>query len=82
MRPRGPFQSLPCAFEIVTETCNFGFRRSITAMSPVAWFAAVERTWLLYHLHNLQFRFMFEAPPANEWVALDCESTGLNVNTD
>lgn len=25
---------------------------------------------------------MFEPPPENEWVALDCETTGLNVNTD
>ena len=25
---------------------------------------------------------MFEPPPANEWVALDCETTGLNVRSD
>jgi DNA polymerase-3 subunit epsilon len=25
---------------------------------------------------------MFEPPPDNEWVALDCETTGLDVNTD
>jgi DNA polymerase-3 subunit epsilon len=25
---------------------------------------------------------MWDAPPANEWVALDCETTGLNVRTD
>ena len=25
---------------------------------------------------------MFDAPPANEWVSLDCETTGLNVRTD
>ena len=25
MRPRGPFQSVPSALEIVTATCNFGF---------------------------------------------------------
>ena len=55
---------------------------AIATLSPGAWFAALERMWLLYHLDNLQFRFMFEAPPANEWVALDCETTGLNVNTD
>jgi DNA polymerase-3 subunit epsilon len=28
------------------------------------------------------FRFMFEAPPENEWVSLDCETTGLNVRSD
>jgi DNA polymerase-3 subunit epsilon len=25
---------------------------------------------------------MFDAPPPNEWVSLDCETTGLNVGTD
>jgi DNA polymerase-3 subunit epsilon len=25
---------------------------------------------------------MFDAPPPNEWVSLDCETTGLNVRTD
>ena len=25
---------------------------------------------------------MFEPPPANEWVALDCETTGLNPRSD
>ena len=25
---------------------------------------------------------MFNPPPSNEWVALDCETTGLNVRTD
>jgi DNA polymerase-3 subunit epsilon len=25
---------------------------------------------------------MFDAPPPNEWVALDCETSGLNVRTD
>jgi DNA polymerase-3 subunit epsilon len=29
-----------------------------------------------------EFGFMFEAPPPGEWVALDCETTGLNVRTD
>lgn len=51
-------------------------------LSPSSWLAALERQWLLYNLENTQFRFMFDAPPPNEWVALDCETTGLNVNTD
>ena len=51
-------------------------------LSPADWFAALERRWLLYNLENTQFRFMFDPPPPNEWVALDCETTGLNVNTD
>ena len=45
-------------------------------------FAALKREWLLYHLADLEFRFMFDPPPENEWVSLDCETTGLNVRTD
>jgi len=52
------------------------------AISPADWFEYLKKQWLLYHLENRQFRFMFEPPPPNEWVALDCETTGLNVNTD
>ncbi len=52
------------------------------ARSPSRWIAYLTRQWLLYHLENRRFRFMFEPPPDNEWVALDCETTGLNVNTD
>ncbi|MEO8136626.1 MAG: 3'-5' exonuclease [Betaproteobacteria bacterium] len=42
----------------------------------------LKREWLLYHLADQRFRFMWDPPPANEWVALDCETTGLNVRTD
>lgn len=42
----------------------------------------VKREWLLYHLADTEFRFMFDQPPEQEWVALDCETTGLNVRTD
>jgi DNA polymerase-3 subunit epsilon len=43
---------------------------------------ALKRQWLLYHLGDPRFRFMWDAAPAGEWVALDCETTGLNVRTD
>ena len=49
---------------------------------PATWLASLTRRWLLYHLQNPQFRFMFDPPPDNEWVALDCETTGLDVNVD
>jgi DNA polymerase-3 subunit epsilon len=49
---------------------------------PRHWWAALKREWLIYHLGLPEFRFMFEAPPANEWVSLDCETTGLNVGKD
>jgi DNA polymerase-3 subunit epsilon len=37
---------------------------------------------MLRRLRDPSFRFMFEPSPENEWVALDCETTGLNTRTD
>ena len=51
-------------------------------LSPMRGWYALKRKWLLYHLGDPAFRFMFDPPPANEWVALDCETTGLNVRSD
>lgn len=51
-------------------------------LSPLRWWSALKREWLLYHLGLPEFRFMFDAPPPDEWVSLDCETTGLNVRTD
>ena len=47
-----------------------------------AWLGAVRRTWLLYHLADTRFSFIYDDPPAGEWVALDCETTGLDVRRD
>lgn len=44
--------------------------------------AAFKRQWLLYHLGDPRFRFMWDPPPPDEWVALDCETTGLDVRRD
>lgn len=50
---------------------------------PLAnWLRALKREWLLYHLGDQRFRFMWDTPPKDEWVALDCETTGLNTKTD
>lgn len=49
---------------------------------PRHWWAALKREWMIYHLGLPEFRFMFDAPPPNEWVSLDCETTGLNTRTD
>jgi DNA polymerase-3 subunit epsilon len=54
----------------------------MTSLAPSYWWQALKREWLLYHLGDPAFRFMFEPPPPNEWVSLDCETTGLNVRTD
>ena len=51
-------------------------------LAPGQWAGALKRTWMLYHLGDPRFGFMWDAPPENEWVALDCETTGLNVRTD
>lgn len=42
----------------------------------------LRRRWLLYHLSAPEFAFMFEPPPPDEWVALDCETTGLDPRRD
>lgn len=46
------------------------------------WLAAWRRRWLLYHLADPHFSFMFDPAPPGEWVALDCETTGLDVRRD
>jgi len=46
------------------------------------WLDSLRRWWLLYHIVDKHFAFMYEPPPENEWVALDCETTGLNVHRD
>ena len=53
-----------------------------TRLNTPRWMEALRRWWLMYHLGLPEFRFMFEPPPPGEWVALDCETTGLNVRTD
>ena len=50
--------------------------------AAAAWWARLRRQWKLYHLGEPEFAFMFEPPPPGEWVALDCETTGLNPRTD
>ncbi|MBL8257100.1 MAG: 3'-5' exonuclease [Pseudoxanthomonas mexicana] len=42
----------------------------------------LRRTWLLYHLADPDFAYLYDAPPDGEWVTLDCETTGLDVQKD
>jgi DNA polymerase III subunit epsilon len=46
-----------------------------------AW-AALRRRWLLRQLAEPAFACLLDAPPAGEWVALDCETTGLDTRRD
>src|SRR5512138_853003 len=57
-------------------------RHAVTAVSPLHWLRTLKRGWLLYNLGDERFRFMWDPPPPDEWVALDCETTGLNVHRD
>ncbi|MCL2724590.1 MAG: 3'-5' exonuclease [Polyangiaceae bacterium] len=51
-------------------------------MSLRSWLDSVKRGWQQRKLRDAQWHFLFGAPPAGEWVALDCETTGLNTRTD
>jgi DNA polymerase-3 subunit epsilon len=46
------------------------------------WLGALRRRWLLYHLADPHFAFMYDAQPEGEWVTVDCETTGLDVRRD
>lgn len=52
-------------------------------VKPMAkvWHGA-RRNWLRKQLRNRDFAFLFDRPPENEWVSLDCETTGLDTRRD
>ena len=50
--------------------------------SPAFWWPRLQRAWMLQHLADARYRFMWDAPPPDEWVSLDCETTGLNTRSD
>ncbi len=43
---------------------------------------SIWREWLIFHLGDERYKFMFDKPPANKWVVIDCETTGLNIAKD
>ncbi len=43
---------------------------------------ALRRRWFLHRLSDAHFSFMVDPPPEDEWVALDCETTGLDRRHD
>ncbi|TDR33072.1 3'-5' exonuclease [Hydromonas duriensis] len=38
--------------------------------------------WYKRHLTVSDYAFLFDTPPENEWVSIDCETTGLDVRHD
>ena len=52
------------------------------ATGPRRWWQSVQRQWQLRQLTDPAFAFLFDPPPPDEWVSLDCETTGLNVRSD
>jgi DNA polymerase-3 subunit epsilon len=46
------------------------------------WLDSMRRAWMLYHVADPDFGFLYQPPPIDEWVALDCETTGLDVHRD
>ena len=55
-------------------------RPGLTPMTQ--WLPALKRWWLLYHLGDPRFKFMWDPPPPDEWVSVDCETTGLDTRRD
>ena len=52
------------------------------SVSPAFWWHRLQRAWMLQHLADARYRVMWDTPPTDEWVALDCETTGLNTRSD
>lgn len=42
----------------------------------------LKRLWYKKQLKNERFRFLFDEPPAGEYVSIDCETTGLDTKKD
>jgi DNA polymerase-3 subunit epsilon len=51
-------------------------------LSSKPWLQAIKRRWQIYRLADPAFRFMFESAPPNEWVTLDCHTTGMDLLED
>lgn len=52
------------------------------AAAASRWLAARRTGWLRRSLRDPDYAFLFEPAPADEWVSLDCETTGLDTRRD
>lgn len=50
--------------------------------SMPGWAGRARRWWALRRLKDPAFAHLWDAPPPDEWVALDCETTGLDRQRD
>ena len=48
----------------------------------MSWLDALKTRRARQRLQRGEWAFLLDAPPPDEWVALDCETTGLNTRTD
>ena len=48
----------------------------------MSWLRALKARRARQRLQGGEWSFLLDAPPQGEWVALDCETTGLNTRTD
>lgn len=46
------------------------------------WWQGMRRSWKRSRLKDPRWAFLFDEPPQDEWVSVDCETTGLNVRQD
>ncbi len=53
-----------------------------TPLTIQGWYRLLKREYQKRLLRDKEFSFLFEDPPANEWIAIDCETTGLDVRRD
>jgi DNA polymerase-3 subunit epsilon len=49
---------------------------------PQQWWRNQQRARAMRRLKRPEFAFVFDTPPPDEWVSLDCETTGLDVGRD
>ncbi len=48
----------------------------------MSWLPALQRQWYRRQLRDPAYRFLFDPSPDQEWVSIDCETTGLDRAKD
>ena len=54
---------------------------ALSGFTPRAWLDGARQRWQKGQIKT-EFGFVFDDPPEDEYVSLDCETTGLNVRSD